>query len=46
VFLLDGESVIFTLLLKMIEHKEERIMELTEHELLNYVRKDMSNECL
>lgn len=34
VFLLDGETVIFTLLLKMIEYKEEKILELEDHDLL------------
>lgn len=46
VFLLDGECVIFTLLLKMIEYKEETIMEMEDHELLTYIRNEMSNECL
>ena len=38
VFLLDGETVIFTLLLKMIEHKESKILSLTDHDLLQYIR--------
>lgn len=46
VFLLDGETVIFTLLLKMIEHKEEKILSLDDHDLLFYIRSEMSNECL
>jgi hypothetical protein len=46
VFLLDGEIVIFTLLLKMIELKEEKIMNTYEHDLLEYIRSQMSKECL
>ena len=46
VFLLDGESAIFTLLLKMIELKEETIMNTYEHDLLKYIRSVMSRECL
>jgi hypothetical protein len=46
VFLLDGEAVIFTLLLKMIEHKEDKILTLEDHDLLQYIRNEMPNECL
>ena len=46
VFLLDGETVIFTLLLKMIELKEEKILNLYDHDLLQYIRSEMPNECL
>ena len=46
VFLLDGETVIFTLLLKMIEHKEQKILSLLDHDLLKYIRTEMPNECL
>lgn len=46
VFLLDGESVIFTLLLKMLEHKQGKILSIYGHDLLTYIRCQMSNECL
>jgi len=46
VFLLDGDSVIFTVLIKMIELKEEKILATEGHELLDYLRKEMSEECL
>ena len=46
VFLLDGEQVIFTLLLKMIELKEKKILECYDHDLLEYIRTQMSQECL
>ena len=46
VFLLDGEIVIFTLLIKMIEHKEEKILNTFDHDLLDYMRCEMSRECL
>ena len=46
VFLLDGEQVIFTLLLKMIEIKEEKILSMYDHDCLDYIRSKMSKECL
>ena len=46
VFLLDGEQVIFTLLLKMIELKEEKILNTFDHDLLKYIRQKMCKECL
>lgn len=46
VFLMDGETVIFTLLLKMIELKEEKILNTFDHDLLTYIRLDMSKECM
>jgi hypothetical protein len=38
VFLLDGEQVIFTVILKMIEIKEKKILSIFEHDILSYLR--------
>ena len=46
VFLLDGEQIIFTLLLKMIELKEETILKIPGHNLLVYLQSIMPYECL
>lgn len=46
VFLLDGESVIFTLITKFIAMKEKVIVEMDDFELLNYLKRELPNECL
>ena len=46
VFLLDGEQVIFTLLIKMLELQEEKIKATEGEELLNYLRSIMPADCL
>lgn len=47
VFLLDGEQVIFTLIIKMIEHREKHILSIEDdEELLNYLRSHMVKDCL
>lgn len=40
-FLLDGEQVIVDLLVTFIEKQTNRIMKLTDFELMNYLRKEM-----
>lgn len=45
-FLLDGEKVLVDLLAAMIQHKKEKILQLDDLELMNYLRKDMVLECL
>ena len=46
-FLLDGEQVIFTLLINMIEHRKKEILEIQDDEdLLNYLRSGMIQDCL
>ena len=45
-YLLDGEKVLVELLAGMILHKKEKIIELEDLELMNYLRKDMVQECL
>lgn len=46
VFLLDGEQVIISLLLKMIEKKEQKIYTMEDHDCLQYLRSTMPRECL
>jgi len=41
VFLLDGEQVIFVLLLKMIERCEQEILSLEDHDFLDFLRSQM-----
>ena len=45
VFLLDGESVIFTLLTQFITLKQDTILRLRYDDLLNYLRYKMPLEC-
>lgn len=45
-FLLDGEQVLVDLIAGMIMHKRLRVLELSDLELMNYLRKDMVQECL
>ena len=44
-FLLEGEQAIVDLLIGTIELKTEKILELNEIFLMNYLRKDMIKEC-
>ena len=46
VFLIDGESVIFTLLTKFITIKEKEILQLEDEDLLPYMRYRLPYECL
>ena len=46
VFLLDGEQVIFTLLVKMIELQEQTILKILGHDLLVYMQSIMPYESL
>uniref|UniRef100_A0A7S3FVU5 Rab-GAP TBC domain-containing protein n=1 Tax=Strombidium rassoulzadegani TaxID=1082188 RepID=A0A7S3FVU5_9SPIT len=47
VFLVDGESVIFTLLIKFISLMEETILDFEDQDdLLDYMRKEMPKDCL
>ena len=45
-FLLDGEKVLVEVLAGMIMHKQRRVLEFEDLELMNYLRKDMVQECL
>ena len=45
-FLLDGEQVIVDLLVTFIEKQTNRIMQLTDFELMNYLRKEMITDTL
>jgi hypothetical protein len=38
VFLIEGETFLIRLLMKMVELKQSKIITLTEHELLEYLR--------
>lgn len=40
-FLLDGEKVLIDLLAGMIVHKKQKILQLDDLELMNFLRKDM-----
>jgi len=46
VFLFDGESTIFTLLMKFIQIKETTIMELYDDDLTEYMMHKLPYECL
>lgn len=45
-FLLDGEQILVDLIAGMIIHKKQEVLELNDLELMNYLRKDMVQECL
>ena len=45
VFLLEGERVLFELLYKMLDLKKEKILLLTQQDLLFYLRKKLVKEC-
>jgi len=45
-FLLDGEKVLVDLLAGMILHKKHKVLSFDDLELMNYLRKDMVQECL
>ena len=45
-FLLDGEKVLLDLLAGMIIHKKQTVLQLDDLDLMNYLRKDMVQECL
>ena len=46
VFLVDGESVIFMLLLRFFGLKEDKLLGLWDNELMSYMREEMPAECL
>ena len=46
VFLIDGESVVFTLLMKFMQLQQEQILSYYEEELQFYMRKQMPFDCL
>lgn len=46
VFLVDGEGVIFMLLLRFFGLKEEKLMDLWDNDLMAYMREEMPMECL
>ena len=50
IFMMDGEQIIFTLLIKMIEISESTILSITEddddRDLLEYMRAIMPLDCL
>jgi hypothetical protein len=45
VFLLDGEKVIFTLLMKLINLKEDVLLDLYDNELTEYFKSGLPKEC-
>ncbi len=47
VFLVDGQGVIFTLLIKFIQLKEQTILEFDDiDDLQDYMRKELPKDCL
>ena len=46
VFLIDGESVVFTLLMKFMQLQQDEILKYYEEELQYYMRKQMPFDCL
>lgn len=45
-FLIDGEEVIFTLLLKILDTQQDRILELYDMDLIEFMKKQMHFLCL
>ena len=45
VFLIDGEKVIFTLIMKFIFLKQQKLMTLYENDLMEYMKDGLTNEC-
>ena len=45
-FLLDGERVLVETLAGMVMHKRQKLLQMEDLELMNYLRKDMVQECL
>mmetsp|Transcript_41283 Transcript_41283/g.54267 ORF Transcript_41283/g.54267 Transcript_41283/m.54267 type:complete len:106 (-) Transcript_41283:73-390(-) len=45
-FLLDGEQVLVDMLAGMMQHRKQTILQLEELELMNYLQKEMAQECL
>lgn len=45
-FLLDGEKVLVEILAGMVHHKKQVLLGLDDLDLMNYLRKDMVQECL
>lgn len=45
-FIVEGEVALLRILLKMLDFKRTKILSLTEHDLLNYLRKDIVMECV
>jgi hypothetical protein len=45
-FLIDGESVIFMLLMKFITLKEDTLLNLWDEDLMKYLKEDLPKECL
>lgn len=45
-FLIDGEEVIFTLLLKILDTQQDKILELYDMDLIEFMKKQMHQCCL
>lgn len=45
VFLVDGESVVYSLITKFIALKEHRIYEYEDNELIIYIKQELPKEC-
>jgi len=45
-FLIDGESVIFVLLIKFITLKEQELLNMWDEDLMKYLKEDLPKECL
>jgi hypothetical protein len=45
-FILDGEMALLKVLFKMLDHKRDKMLELTESELQNYLRTNLIVECV
>ena len=44
-FLLDGEQILIDLIAAMLQIKKQKIVTLEELDLMNFLRKDMVQEC-
>ena len=45
-FLIDGEEVIFTLLLKILDTQQAQILELYDMDLIEFMKSQMHQSCL
>ena len=45
-FILDGEQALLRVLYKMIELKQNKILQMEEIELILYLRTNIMNECI
>lgn len=45
-FLVEGELALIRISVKMLEYKRDKVLSLRDHELLEYIRRDMILDCV